>query len=59
MKLRRTVGKDERGNPRLIEAICKVVEEHGAPDWVASALTHIVGVAHLATVFPATSLVLV
>ena len=38
------IGKGEHGCPRLIETVSYIAQEHCASDWVACALTNIVGV---------------
>ena len=44
MELSRMIGKEEDGRPSLIETVSYVTQEHRASDWVACALTNIVGV---------------
>mgnify|MGYP007004399840 CR=1 FL=1 len=45
MELSGVVGESEHGCPGLIQMVSYVAQEHCASDWVACALTNIVGVA--------------
>ena len=38
------IGEGEDGHPGLVETVSYVIQEHGASDWIACALTDIVGV---------------
>ena len=57
MALYRMIGEGKTTQPILVETVCNIVKEHGAPDWVARTLKQVVGPAQIATVFSATCVV--
>ena len=49
------IGEGKGVQPSLVKTVTYVIQEHGASDWIASALADIIGVTQIAAVFPATS----
>ena len=57
MALYGMIGEGKTTQPILVETVSNVVQEHGAPDWIARTLEQAVGRAQVATVFPTTCVV--